>query len=394
MLWSRSRNRWRLALEVLEDRAMLAPLVSGQEVTGYVVAGQSYTYELPAQAGQLVWVSLGETPDAGTSAECDIVVQDSLGNVLHTVLVVGASDFSIIAPDDGVLFINLSDRGSNEDLSYRMRAVVLPGTPVMLDDRDTPLYDGWEYDSFLILGSFNIHPFSTTAGSVVEVGVAELPTGNVSGSRPELYIVGPSNTVIAFDDGSSTATVEFTATAAGPYYAVVMDSGNTDPLYYSIYAFGVTEDPGLAGDYNGDDFVDEDDLLVWQASFGATTGEALAADGNGDGVVDIADYTIWRDNFEASAALQPAVATYELVAPLALSVEVPGFGDIDSATAVAEDSQSPAIQLVTPPVIESLSKLAKRDLRSTTLTELRAIDEALAAATDDLYSAVTIDWSV
>jgi hypothetical protein len=50
---------------------------------------------------------------------------------------------------------------------------------------------------------------------------------------------------------------------------------------------------GLAGDYNGDNQVDNSDLAVWQANFGSTTNRD--ADGNGDRVVNAADYVVWRD---------------------------------------------------------------------------------------------------
>jgi len=56
----------------------------------------------------------------------------------------------------------------------------------------------------------------------------------------------------------------------------------------------------LAGDYDNDGVVDQDDYDVWAASFGSVF--ALSADGNRDGVVDAADYTVWRDNVPAAAS--------------------------------------------------------------------------------------------
>lgn len=52
----------------------------------------------------------------------------------------------------------------------------------------------------------------------------------------------------------------------------------------------------IAGDYNGDGDVDEDDYLYWRNTFGSRI--YLAADGNNDGIIDAADYTVWRDIFE------------------------------------------------------------------------------------------------
>ncbi len=51
----------------------------------------------------------------------------------------------------------------------------------------------------------------------------------------------------------------------------------------------------LAGDYNLDNVVDDDDFDLWEANLGSTT--ALAIDGSGNGVVDQADFEIWQANF-------------------------------------------------------------------------------------------------
>lgn len=52
----------------------------------------------------------------------------------------------------------------------------------------------------------------------------------------------------------------------------------------------------VAGDYDNDNDVDEDDYLVYKSNFGRV-GLELAGDGNRNGIVDAADYTVWRANF-------------------------------------------------------------------------------------------------
>lgn len=69
---------------------------------------------------------------------------------------------------------------------------------------------------------------------------------------------------------------------------------------------------GLAGDYDGNNTVDEADYTLWTDTFGMV-GDSLAADGNGNGVVDVADYTVWRDNLGASIPDTPPTATDDTV---------------------------------------------------------------------------------
>jgi hypothetical protein len=58
----------------------------------------------------------------------------------------------------------------------------------------------------------------------------------------------------------------------------------------------VTDAVALGGDFNGDNIVDANDLLVWQANFGIMFGATgLQGDADGDGDVDINDYYIWLD---------------------------------------------------------------------------------------------------
>ncbi|HEY4234018.1 MAG TPA: choice-of-anchor Q domain-containing protein [Lacipirellulaceae bacterium] len=62
-------------------------------------------------------------------------------------------------------------------------------------------------------------------------------------------------------------------------------------------AFEVEPTGFLAGDYNGDGFVDAADYTLWRDTMGATVVAASGADGNGDGVVDAKDYAVWAANF-------------------------------------------------------------------------------------------------
>ncbi len=78
----------------------------------------------------------------------------------------------------------------------------------------------------------------------------------------------------------------------------------------------------LAGDYNFDNRVDQEDYLAWKSSFGSA--ENLAADGNHNGVVDAADYSVWRDHIGSSPAATGAQAAIPEpgTAPLLIGVLV------------------------------------------------------------------------
>lgn len=54
--------------------------------------------------------------------------------------------------------------------------------------------------------------------------------------------------------------------------------------------------PSIAGDFDGNGYVDAADYALWKQHFGTSNS---VADGNGDGVVNLADYSVWRDNLGA-----------------------------------------------------------------------------------------------
>lgn len=98
----------------------------------------------------------------------------------------------------------------------------------------------------------------------------------------------------------------------------------------------------IAGDYNFDGMVDQQDYLVWKGSFGSTVN--LEADGNRDGVVDAADYTVWRNNLGASVPSASLV-----LAPVAEATAGEETVDLpDSASPAPVAQETPELGIPTP----------------------------------------------
>ncbi len=110
------------------------------------------------------------------------------------------------------------------------------------------------------------------------------------------------------------------------------------------YVFGATissfsVEP-LAGDFNGNNVVDQADYRVWKQTRGSEID--FRADGNADGRIDMADYAVWRDNLGAVAQ-----QTQTIFAPLVAAATTDESPDTGLAFFVTEEAQPPAASLVT-----------------------------------------------
>jgi hypothetical protein len=77
----------------------------------------------------------------------------------------------------------------------------------------------------------------------------------------------------------------------------------------------------LAGDFDGNDVVDSQDLARWKTGYGAVNATHGQGDANGDGNVNGADFTIWQRQLGRSAAVSamPTVTATPEPAALALA---------------------------------------------------------------------------
>lgn len=149
------------------------------------------------------------------------------------------------------------------------------------------------------------------------------------GGAAEVLPMGPASNVLANDiepEGDPFVAVLQTPTAHGSVvlnpngtFVYSPDHGfwGTDQFSYVASDFRQASAPatvrivvtsGIAGDYNADGAVNNDDYLAWQASLGSV--DELLPDGNRDGQVNAADYTIWRD--KAPILVNPAPGDFNL----------------------------------------------------------------------------------
>jgi glucose/arabinose dehydrogenase len=130
-------------------------------------------------------------------------------------------------------------------------------------------------------------------------------------------ISGPT-TLVEYVGTGKGSVVGLAAGPDGLYFTeLYKDLDAATPIDAGARIFRVRYVNPLAGDYDIDGDVDQDDYAVWKRNFGSTY--LLAADGNHNGVVDAADYTIWRNNLgatsEAAAAGTAAISIAEPAAP-------------------------------------------------------------------------------
>jgi hypothetical protein len=75
-----------------------------------------------------------------------------------------------------------------------------------------------------------------------------------------------------------------------------------------LSGIGITvPDGGIAGDYNGDGFVDAADYTVWRNNLGAPDESAIQNNGDGLNGVDSADYSLWKTHFGGPTGAGSAV---------------------------------------------------------------------------------------
>lgn len=192
--------------------------------------------------------------------------------------------------------------------------VIAPGRTnnEMLVDGDLVLDSGILEIELGGAGEFDVIEVGETArlGGLLRVELVDRGAGLFV---PELGDQFPF--LIAF--GGITRSFDvFEFPALTPGLAWSLDASGSEAMVLSVVA-----DASNAADFNGDGFVNGDDLAIWRAGFGSATQTTNAnGDADGNGTVDGADFLVWQRNathvsIDPSAAVpEPATCTLLLLA--------------------------------------------------------------------------------
>ncbi len=160
-----------------------------------------------------------------------------------------------------------------------------------------------------------------------------------------VLVDGPDALIEYVGTGRSTVV----GLAAGPdglYFTdLYEDSGANGATAAGAKVYRVRYVNPIAGDYDIDGDIDQNDYTVWKETYGSNL--LLGADGNRDGVVNAADYTVWRDAFDAlnapiatAVAASPSITSIETIDPSGPSV-VAGVAPEPTTTEVGADPLAP-----------------------------------------------------
>ena len=218
----------------LEDRLLLATLANGQELESSIAVGATETFEFQVAADGPVRVAVGELR-GDRLAEPQLEVFDADGNQVAIDLSPdensAAVSFTAVAGDYTIV---VSDADNDEAMDFRVRALSLASDSQLIPNRDRVLQNGEQYDTRLDLGTFAVFPFEITTPGLTRFTAANF---FFPGGGEELSLYDPNGQLIDTDTSSQFSDgslVQFDATEAGTYTAIVNDLGYDRDMLFRV----------------------------------------------------------------------------------------------------------------------------------------------------------------
>jgi DNA-binding beta-propeller fold protein YncE len=185
------------------------------------------------------------------------------------------------------------------------------------------VHEGHVYVTSMFRG--NVQRFDLNTGALdatFSVTGLGFPQGLMSAPGGDGFLVG----VLGFVAGSGgIAHYDFNGALVGDGVFAANGGGGFTEATAMITVRDLTAVPG---DFNGDQFVDADDLAAWTTNFGDDSGQATLdmGDADADGDVDGSDFLIWQRNVSsnsgslAQAVPEPQIAILAMIAVLAAAI--------------------------------------------------------------------------
>ncbi|NBB80664.1 MAG: hypothetical protein GVY36_14670 [Verrucomicrobia bacterium] len=218
-------------------------LGNGSSADGTIgVVGDVDRWNFSANAGERVWVQLGEL--SGTVFSPSLAVFDPSGTPVALDIGSSSAAVSFVASQSGTYSAYVREAGDDSTGGYRIFLSRSAGVfSVPTGDEGGTLSNGLNEEGVITLGDIDLWDFEVSAGEPVRVQLGEL-SGTVFSPFVEIY--DGSGGLVARSSGSNSAGVFFTASSGGTYRALVRESGGDASGSYRLY-FARTSQPFSVG---------------------------------------------------------------------------------------------------------------------------------------------------
>jgi len=262
------------------------PLTNGFTYTGNIDAGDIDVWTFTANAGDNIFVAMGESVAGGALTPALWLYGPNGAPLASYGSSSVAAEINTRATNSGTFTVVAGDfsNGYAGSGAYRL-TLVKTGDPIVLssDDQGGPLTNGVTHTGDIYVGDLDIWNFTASAGENITVRVGELVSG--SPLHPAIWLLGPNGAQLDVYNASAIAgEVSVRATNNGTFTVVVGDWNNgyagSGAYRLTLAKTGspVVISPGDEGGpmINGVTYtgtIDVGDLDVW--SFNASAGDSI-----------------------------------------------------------------------------------------------------------------------